>query len=137
MAPHDTDPHDPKTPIYFEYGNLSDSGQLTHPFYHVQPEEIYLLGAQSYVRVNFDGPKYPGILQALELSTCKKVSEGPTSCDSINHAAGVRGTGAGRGNSVRCFYENLMTAVQMLHFRKPAGIEIEKVVTSGRLDREK
>jgi len=60
-----TDPHDPKTKIYLHYGDLSDSGQLTHLVYNVQPEEIYHLGAQSHVRVSFDMPEYTGDITGI------------------------------------------------------------------------
>lgn len=60
-----TDPHDPKTKIYLHYGDLSDSGQLTHLIYNVQPEEIYHLGAQSHVRVSFDMPEYTGDITGI------------------------------------------------------------------------
>jgi GDPmannose 4,6-dehydratase len=60
-----TDPHDPKTKIYLHYGDLSDSGQLTHLIYNVQPDEIYHLGAQSHVRVSFDMPEYTGDITGI------------------------------------------------------------------------
>ena len=60
-----TDPHDPQTKIYLHYGDLSDSGQLTHLIYNVQPDEIYHLGAQSHVRVSFDMPEYTGDITGI------------------------------------------------------------------------
>jgi GDPmannose 4,6-dehydratase len=59
------DPHDPKARIFLHYGDLSDSGQLTHLIYNIQPEEIYHLGAQSHVRVSFDMPEYTGDITGI------------------------------------------------------------------------
>lgn len=74
------DPHLPDTRIYLHYGDLSDSSQLGKFIYHVQPDEIYHLGAQSHVRVSFDMPEYTGdttglgttrILEAIRSSGIK------------------------------------------------------------------
>ncbi|MGC8979864.1 GDP-mannose 4,6-dehydratase, partial [Caldisericum sp.] len=54
------DPHNPNARIFLHYGDLSDSGQLMHLIYNIQPDEIYHLGAQSHVRVSFDIPEYTG-----------------------------------------------------------------------------
>jgi GDPmannose 4,6-dehydratase len=59
------DPHDPKARIFLHYGDLSDSGQLTHLIYNIQPDEIYHLGAQSHVRVSFDMPEYTGDITGM------------------------------------------------------------------------
>jgi GDPmannose 4,6-dehydratase len=59
------DPHDPKARLFLHYGDLSDSGQLTHLIYNIQPDEIYNLAAQSHVRVSFDMPEYTGDVVAL------------------------------------------------------------------------
>ena len=59
------DPHDPETRLFLHYGDLADSGQLTHLIYNIQPDEIYHLGAQSHVRVSFDTPEYTGDIVAL------------------------------------------------------------------------
>ena len=59
------DPHDPKAHLFLHYGDLSDSGQLTHLIYNIQPDEIYHLAAQSHVRVSFDTPEYTGDVVAL------------------------------------------------------------------------
>ena len=59
------DPHDPKARLFLHYGDLSDSGQLTHLIYNIQPDEIYHLAAQSHVRVSFDTPEYTGDVVAL------------------------------------------------------------------------
>ena len=55
-----TDPHQPGTRLFLHYGDLSDSGQLGHLVYNIQPDEIYNLAAQSHVRVSFDMPEYTG-----------------------------------------------------------------------------
>jgi GDPmannose 4,6-dehydratase len=59
------DPHDPKASLFLHYGDLSDSGQLTHLIYNVRPDEIYHLAAQSHVRVSFDMPDYTGDVVGL------------------------------------------------------------------------
>jgi len=59
------DPHDVKARLFLHYGDLNDSGQLTHLIYNVQPDEIYHLGAQSHVRVSFDMPEFTGDVTAL------------------------------------------------------------------------
>ncbi len=55
-----TDPHDPISKLFLHYGDITDSGQLTHLIYNIQPNEIYHLGAQSHVRVSFDMPEFTG-----------------------------------------------------------------------------
>jgi len=55
-----TDPHDPKSKLFLHYGDITDSGQLTHLIYNIQPDEVYHLGAQSHVRVSFDMPEFTG-----------------------------------------------------------------------------
>lgn len=55
-----TDPHDPKSRLFLHYGDITDSGQLTHLIYNIQPDEIYHLAAQSHVRVSFDMPEFTG-----------------------------------------------------------------------------
>jgi GDPmannose 4,6-dehydratase len=59
------DPHQPNTKLFLHYGDLSDSGQLTHLIYNVQPREIYHLGAQSHVMVSFEMPEYTGDVTGL------------------------------------------------------------------------
>jgi GDPmannose 4,6-dehydratase len=54
------DPHEPEVRFLMHYGDLSDSGQLSHLIYNIQPDEIYHLAAQSHVRVSFDMPEYTG-----------------------------------------------------------------------------
>jgi GDPmannose 4,6-dehydratase len=59
------DPHEPGARFFLHYGDLSDSGQLSHLIYNIQPQEIYHLGAQSHVRVSFDMPEYTGDISGL------------------------------------------------------------------------
>jgi len=54
------DPHEAEARFFLHYGDLSDSGQLSHLIYNIQPDEIYHLAAQSHVRVSFDMPEYTG-----------------------------------------------------------------------------
>jgi GDPmannose 4,6-dehydratase len=59
------DPHDVGARLFLHFGDLSDSGQLTHLIYNLQPEEIYHMAAQSHVRVSFDMPEYTGDVTGL------------------------------------------------------------------------
>jgi len=59
------DPHDPKSRIFLHYGDITDSGQLTHLIYNIKPDEIYHLAAQSHVRVSFDMPEFTGDVTGL------------------------------------------------------------------------
>jgi len=59
------DPHEPEVRLFLHYGDLSDSGQLSHLIYNIQPDEIYHLAAQSHVRVSFDMPEYTGDISGL------------------------------------------------------------------------
>ena len=59
------DPHEAGARFFLHYGDLSDSGQLTHLIYNLQPQEIYHLAAQSHVRVSFDMPEYTGDISGL------------------------------------------------------------------------
>ena len=43
------DPHEPEARFFLHYGDLSDSGQLSHLIYNIQPDEVYHLAAQSSV----------------------------------------------------------------------------------------
>ena len=66
------DPHKGDVKFFIHYGDLADTGQLTHLIYHLEPDEIYHLSAQSHVRVSFDLPEYTaditgmGTLRILE-----------------------------------------------------------------------
>jgi len=59
------DPHEPGARFFLHYGDLSDSGQLSHLIYNLQPDEIYHLAAQSHVRVSFDMPEFTGDVSGL------------------------------------------------------------------------
>lgn len=59
------DPHVHGNRLLLHYGDLSDSGQLTHIIYNIKPDEIYHLAAQSHVRVSFDMPEYTGDIVGL------------------------------------------------------------------------
>lgn len=66
------DPHDADRTMILHYGDLSDSTNLIRIIQHVQPDEIYNLGAMSHVKVSFDTPEYTanadgiGTLRLLE-----------------------------------------------------------------------
>jgi GDPmannose 4,6-dehydratase len=60
-----TDPHETGTKLFLHFGDLADSGQLSHLIYNIQPDEIYHLAAQSHVRVSFDIPEYTGNITGL------------------------------------------------------------------------
>jgi GDPmannose 4,6-dehydratase len=66
------DPHDKDQKFHLHYGDLSDSTNLIRIIQHVQPDEIYNLGAMSHVKVSFDTPEYTancdgiGTLRLLE-----------------------------------------------------------------------
>ena len=59
------DPHEGTAKLFLHYGDLSDSNQLTHLIYEIQPDEVYHLGAQSHVRVSFDIPEYTSDITGL------------------------------------------------------------------------
>jgi GDPmannose 4,6-dehydratase len=59
------DPHEKGTRLRLLYGDLNDSSSLNTILRHVQPDEIYNLGAQSHVRVSFDIPEYTGEVTGL------------------------------------------------------------------------
>jgi len=59
------DPHKGGVRFFIHYGDLAESGQLTHLIYSLKPDEIYHLGAQSHVRASFDLPEYTGDITGL------------------------------------------------------------------------
>ena len=59
------DPHEPETRLYLHYGDLTDGTRLREILTHVQPDEVYNLGAQSHVRVSFDQPVYTAQVDAV------------------------------------------------------------------------
>jgi GDPmannose 4,6-dehydratase len=66
------DPHEEDRNFILHYGDLTDSTNLIRIIQHVQPDEIYNLGAMSHVQVSFDVPEYTanadglGTLRLLE-----------------------------------------------------------------------
>jgi GDPmannose 4,6-dehydratase len=52
------DPHERGARLKLHYGDLTDATSLDRIVHHVQPHEVYNLGAQSHVRVSFDLPIY-------------------------------------------------------------------------------
>lgn len=66
------DPHEKDVRFFMHYGDLTDSSNLIRIIQHVQPDEIYNLGAQSHVQVSFESPEYTadvdgmGVLRLLE-----------------------------------------------------------------------
>ena len=79
-----TDQHDVAvdTPhLTLHYGDLGDSMSLVRIIQHIQPDEIYNLGAQSHVAVSFESPEYTAdtvalgalrILEAIRISGLEK-----------------------------------------------------------------
>lgn len=59
------DSHEPGARLFLHYGDLSDGPGLRRILEHVQPEELYNLGAQSHVAVSFHQPEYTGDIDAL------------------------------------------------------------------------
>lgn len=59
------DPHEGGVNFFLHYGDLADTGQITHLVYNLRPDEIYHLGAQSHVRASFDMPEYTGDITGL------------------------------------------------------------------------
>lgn len=52
------DPHERNSRFTLHYGDLTDSSNLIRIVQHVQPDEVYNLGAMSHVQVSFDMPEY-------------------------------------------------------------------------------
>lgn len=59
------DPHTDQHRFILHYGDLTDSSNLTRILQHVQPDEVYNLGAQSHVAVSFESPEYTADVDAL------------------------------------------------------------------------
>ena len=51
--------------LFLHYGDLADSVSLVKLLYHLQPDEIYNLAAQSHVRISFDIPEYTADITAV------------------------------------------------------------------------
>lgn len=66
------DPHETDARFFLHYGDLTDASSIDKLINHIEPDEIYNLGAQSHVRVSFDEPLYTvdtvanGALRILE-----------------------------------------------------------------------
>src|SRR3954463_11309523 len=58
LDPIYSDPHNSKSRLFLEYGDLSDASALARLIGKIQPDEVYNLAAQSHVRVSFDAPEY-------------------------------------------------------------------------------
>lgn len=59
------DPHEKDVRFFLHHGDLSDASNITRIVQHVQPDEIYNLGAQSHVAVSFELPEYTSDVNAL------------------------------------------------------------------------
>ena len=59
------DPHVEHQRFVLHYGDLTDSSNLTRILQHVQPDEVYNLGAQSHVAVSFEAPEYTADVDAM------------------------------------------------------------------------
>tara|TARA_R110001599_G_scaffold222763_2_gene421957 strand:- start:22889 stop:24010 length:1122 start_codon:yes stop_codon:yes gene_type:complete len=59
------DPHVDNQRFILHYGDLTDSSSLTRIIQHVQPDEVYNLGAQSHVAVSFESPEYTADVDAM------------------------------------------------------------------------
>lgn len=59
------DPREVGVRLFLHYGDMTDSGLLSHVIYNLQPDEIYHLAAQSHVRVSFDMPESTGDVSGL------------------------------------------------------------------------
>ncbi len=47
------------------YGDLSDSSSISSTLYHIMPDEIYNLAAQSHVKISFAIPEYTGDVNGI------------------------------------------------------------------------
>jgi GDPmannose 4,6-dehydratase len=52
------DPHDPGSPFFLHYGDITDSSVLATILRKYDPHEVYHLAAQSHVQVSFELPEY-------------------------------------------------------------------------------
>jgi GDPmannose 4,6-dehydratase len=59
------DPHVHGIRLFLHYGDMADSTNLIRLLYHIQPDEIYHLAAQSHVKVSFDIPEYTADVTGL------------------------------------------------------------------------
>jgi len=59
------DPHSESANLFLHYGDLADGNSLVHLLQHIEPTEIYNLGAQSHVGVSFKNPIYTADIDAI------------------------------------------------------------------------
>ena len=59
------DRHEKDVNLFLHYGDLTDSSNLNRLLEHINPSEIYNLGAQSHVQVSFEVPEYTAEVNAL------------------------------------------------------------------------
>ena len=59
------DTHKANPKLHLHYGDLTDSSNLIRLIKHIEPDEIYNLGAQSHVAVSFDSPEYTTDVDAM------------------------------------------------------------------------
>jgi len=52
------DPHDPGSPFFLHYGDITDSTVMANLLRKIMPDEVYHLAAQSHVQVSFEMPEY-------------------------------------------------------------------------------
>ena len=52
------DPHDPGSPFFLHYGDITDSTVMANLLRTIKPDEVYHLAAQSHVQVSFEMPEY-------------------------------------------------------------------------------
>ena len=63
--PHELSAQGQAPRLKLHYGDISDGSNLQRIIEHVQPDEIYNLGAQSHVAVSFEAPEYTANVDAL------------------------------------------------------------------------
>jgi len=57
--------HERDARLFLYFADLADSSSLIRILSHIQPDEIYHLGAQSHVRTSFDIPEYTADITAV------------------------------------------------------------------------
>lgn len=60
-----TDKHSKAVRLFLEYGDMTDSSNLTEIIARVKPDEVYNLAAQSHVKVSFEMSEYTADCDAL------------------------------------------------------------------------
>src|ERR1700751_5097977 len=59
------DPHDADRRLTLHYGDLTDATNLMRILQAARPEEIYNIGAQTYLAVSFETPEYTANADAM------------------------------------------------------------------------